>query len=129
MDKIAHEVRTQEWFSIIQTCNTSGQPKRQWCEEHGISVRKFFYWQKKIREDLYKEAKKRAASQDPAAPVGSMELVSAFAEIQTTTVAETQGKQFQPDAIIKAGGVSIQLSNAATRELLNRISGVLSHAV
>ena len=58
VDKIAHEVRTQEWFSIIQACNTSGQPKKQWCEENGISIRKFFYWQKKIRAGLYTETKK-----------------------------------------------------------------------
>ena len=62
VDKIAHEVRTQEWFSIIQACNTSGQPKKQWCEENGISIRKFFYWQKKIRAGLYTETKKDTAN-------------------------------------------------------------------
>lgn len=38
------------------------QSKKQWCEENGISIRKFFYWQKKIRAGLYTEAKKDTAN-------------------------------------------------------------------
>ena len=130
MDKIAHEVRIQEWISIIQACNTSGQPKRQWCEENGISSRKFFYWQKKIREELYTEAKKKETGLAPVAPVQSTALAPSFAEIPTTTVALTQGAPFQPDAVIKVGNISIQIANTATTELLERIgSTLLNHAV
>lgn len=128
MDKIAHEVRTQEWFSIIQACNTSGQPKKRWCEENGISTRKFFYWQKKIRAELYIEAKKDAAIV-PVPQAEATQLASAFAEIPATPVPVGADRPFQPDAVITVGGVSIQLSNAATKELLDRISGALSHAV
>ena len=128
MDKIAHEVRTQEWFSIIQACNSSGLPKKQWCEENGIPLRKFFYWQKRIRAGLYKEVKKKTGLV-PAAPVQSTALAPSFAEIPATPVTLTQGDLFQPDAVITVGGVSIQLSNAATKELLDRISGALNHAV
>lgn len=130
MDKITHEVRTQEWFCIIRTCNASGLSKKQWCEENGVSVRKFFYWQKKIREDLYngrtlqrnKEERSRDCpcfSQHRPAPV--------FAEIKATTVAETQDSQFQPVAVIKVGAISVQIANTATSELLERIGSTLLH--
>jgi len=128
VDKIAHEVRTQEWFSIIQACNTSGQPKKQWCEENGISIRKFFYWQKKIRAGLYTETKKDTAIV-PVPRVEATQMAPAFAEIPATPVPVGAGVAFQSDAVITVGGVSIQLSNSATKELLDRISGVLSHAV
>ena len=129
MDKIAHEVRSQEWISIIQACNVSGQSKRQWCEENGISTRKFFYWQKKIRAELYTEAKKKKAAMVPAPRAEAAQLVPSFAEIPATPVPIGAGEPFQPDAVMTVGGISIQLSNAATKELLDRISGTLSHAV
>ena len=78
MDKIAHEVRAQEWFSIIQACNSSGLPKKQWCEENGIPVRKFFYWQKRIRAGLYKEAKEKDAGLVPEFRPGVKFCVSDF---------------------------------------------------
>ena len=129
MDKIAHEVRTQEWFGIIQACNASGQPKRQWCEENGVSVRKFFYWQKKIREQLYNEVKKKENAMVPVPCTEAFQLPPAFAEIAATKVPVGTDGSFQADAVIMVGGVSIQLSNTATKELLDRISGALSHAV
>ncbi len=128
MDKIAHEVRTQEWFSIIQACNTSGQPKKQWCEENGISIRKFFYWQKRIRAGFYTEARKDTAIVSvPQAEATRM--TPAFAEIPATSVTAGADVEFQSDSVIKFGGVTIRLSNAATKELLDRIGGVLSNAV
>lgn len=130
VDKIAHEIRAQEWFSIIQTCNSSGLPKRQWCEEHGIRLRQFFYWQKKIRAELYKEAKEKKTELVPVSPRQSAAPASSFAEIPTTPIAVTQGDPFQPDAVIKVGNISIEIANTATSELLERIgSTLLNHAV
>ena len=129
MDKITHEVRTQEWFGIIQACNASGQTKRQWCAENGVSERKFFYWQKKIRGQLYNEVKKQETAMVPVPKTESPRLVRAFAEIPTTNVPVGTAEPFQSDAVITVGGVSIQLSNTATRELLDRISGAFGHAV
>lgn len=60
MDEIVHDVRHQQWLSIIQACNASGQSKNQWCDENGISRRKFYYWQKKLRTELYQEAQERS---------------------------------------------------------------------
>lgn len=127
MDKIAHEVRAQEWISIIQAWRSSGLTKKQWCEENGVSLRQFFYWQKNIREELYTEMKKKETGVVPVAPAESTALAPAFAEIKVTSVAERQDRQFQPDAVIKVGDISIQLTNTASRELLERIGGTLLH--
>lgn len=55
MDKITHKIRREQWTSIIKECLASGMSKTAWCREHGISDKSFFYWQRRLREDAYKE--------------------------------------------------------------------------
>lgn len=40
-----------EWRNLIIECLQSGLPKKDWCKDRGISTRKFYYWQKIIREE------------------------------------------------------------------------------
>lgn len=42
--------RIEEWEQRIQEADSSGLTRLQWCEANGISPRRFYYWQKKIRE-------------------------------------------------------------------------------
>lgn len=51
MDIGTRMVRRMEWRKIIIECLQSGQPKSEWCKARGISTRKFYYWQKIIREE------------------------------------------------------------------------------
>ena len=53
MDKTTHEVRLIQWQEIIQAQLASGQNKREWCRENGISEKQFFYWQRRVRKELY----------------------------------------------------------------------------
>ena len=39
MDKITHQVRCEQWTSIINECLASGMNKTAWCRENGISER------------------------------------------------------------------------------------------
>ena len=43
MDKITHQVRCEQWTSIINECLASGMNKTAWCRENGISEKQFFY--------------------------------------------------------------------------------------
>ena len=49
MDKITHQVRCEQWTSIINECLASGMNKTAWCRENGISEKQFFYWQRILR--------------------------------------------------------------------------------
>ena len=54
MDKITHQVRCEQWTSIINECLASGMNKTAWCRENGISEKQFFYWQRILRKlDLF----------------------------------------------------------------------------
>ena len=50
MDKAVMSVRMQQWAGIIQEAATSGLTKTEFCARKGIDRRKFFHWQKRIRE-------------------------------------------------------------------------------
>ena len=66
MDKKICEIRLQQWVEIIREANESGMTKKDWCAQHGISTRKFQYWQKKVRELLIEQGQKE--SQPSALP-------------------------------------------------------------
>lgn len=37
MDKTTHQIRCEQWATIINNCLTSGMTRKAWCEENGIS--------------------------------------------------------------------------------------------
>ena len=55
---IASEYRMQSWAGIIKDCKESGLSIRTYCKNAGIHENTYFYWQKKLREAVYKEMTK-----------------------------------------------------------------------
>ena len=109
MDKITHKVRCEQWTNIIKECLASGMPKTTWCREHGISDKSFFYWQRILREEAY---------------LTTLESTLAPA-VKMTDQASSSTNPFKPDVVIRKGSVSIEISNTATEELLNKVGGLL----
>ena len=50
MDKAINKIRLEQWEKLIVEANTCGMLKKEWCHLHGITERKLYYWQKKVRE-------------------------------------------------------------------------------
>ena len=46
----------REWEGVIRRARSSGKDLTSWCEERGISIRAFYYWEKKLREEKDLEA-------------------------------------------------------------------------
>ena len=44
--------RAREWAMLIQECSASGLTKREFCRQHGISEKSFYYWLKKLRTQM-----------------------------------------------------------------------------
>lgn len=135
MDKETHEVRKQQWIEIIQGWSKSGQTKVEWCRENNVSIRQFYYWQREIRLELYGELEKKRgmiqpAGEAPALPAAKTEALAVpkFAEIALAPTVPKEGG-FQAAAVIKSGGITIEVSNAASEELLERIGRVIHGAV
>ena len=53
IDKITHKIRREQWTNIIKEYFASGMNKTNWCREYGISDKAFFYWQRRLCEEVY----------------------------------------------------------------------------
>lgn len=135
MDKKITEIRMQQWFERIQTWGASGLSKKQWCAENNISLRMFYYWQNRIRLKLYDDMAgqketaitMRGANLPEAVPRALVE--SSFAEIPLSPMGAGNPDGFRPNIVVKAGGITIELSDDAAKSLLESIGEAIRHAV
>ena len=89
MRGVKREVKFAEWTRLIHECATSGKTIKAWCEENGISRRKYSYWQRRIREEVVNSVVLSnacvpgimPAGSDPAAPITIRPDAPAFAKI------------------------------------------------
>ena len=49
---VRDEYRRQMWPGLIQECKASGMTNKEFCEQRGISKKSFYYWQRKVREQI-----------------------------------------------------------------------------
>lgn len=54
----------QKWIPIVTECCNSGQSKKSWCEERGIDVKSYFYYQKKVEYSALKQTSGGADKSD-----------------------------------------------------------------
>ena len=50
MDQNVKKIRESRWQELISEALSSGMTKSEWCRLHGIRIRKFYYWQGKLRK-------------------------------------------------------------------------------
>lgn len=133
MDKITHEVRLSNWKAVVEQCQSrpKGQTIASWCEENDISVKQYYYWQRRVRKNAVQEA---SAVLLPSSP--SEEAQVSFAEISFSAQAQTSSSaipdpvpDFRPEAIIRKGDLVIGLKNSISDRLLDRLLKGVSHAV
>lgn len=122
MDKTTHEVRLVQWQEIIQTQLASGQNKREWCRENGISEKQFFYWQRRLRKELYE-------SQAGALVSVSQKSAKSLVEVPVNTSANTVASGFRPEAVIAVGNVTIGVTANISESLLMSIGKMIRHAL
>ena len=49
---VSKHVRKQEWIERIQQCRSSGLSVRKWCERNAIPTPTYYYWLKRIRNEI-----------------------------------------------------------------------------
>lgn len=125
MDRITHKVRCEQWTKLIEECLASGMNKTAWCREHGISSKTFFYWQRRLREEAYiSTIESSSLPTVPSAGIPSESSID-FVEVRLPDPADGASDAFRPDVIIRKDSFSVEISNTASAELLNRIGGLL----
>ena len=118
MDKSTHQIRCEQWSRIINDCLASGQAKKAWCKENGVSEKSFYYWQRILRNEAYIEMKQLPVTLPSEPPVAFVELkpIPEEPEIQSS---------FRPDIILRSGRLVLEISNTASAELLGQLGGIL----
>ena len=123
MDKTTHEVRLQQWSEVIQAQLVSGMNKREWCRENSIPEKQFFYWQRRVRKELYESQTKALVA---AGDVRSPALVE-------VPIAQSSGNpaaaSFRPDAVIAVGNVTVGITENISEALLMSIGKMIRHAL
>ena len=61
----------------------------------------------------------------PAVKENPAPTTTDFIEIKMADQASSSTSPFKPDVVIRRGAVSIEISNTATEELLNKVGGLL----
>lgn len=126
MDKITHEVRLANWKNIIEQCNNrpKGTTIKQWLTEHEINDKTYYYWLRRVRQDIYSKMNTNV----PSVMQESDKESVTFAEIPLMSQGIPTPDSFQTDAIIRSGDVIVGISNSISDRLLNRILEVTKYA-
>jgi putative transposase len=114
MDKITHEMRLAQWTSIIRECNSSGIPKKSWMATNNVDEKRFYYWQRRIRQEAIQELQPTRTS------------TATFVELPAPSTNYQQGTQ--PDAVLHIGNCALEIRNSMSPMLLQTIVKVMSHA-
>ena len=114
MDNITHEMRLAQWTSIIRECNNSGMSKKSWMSANDIDEKQFYYWQRRVREEVIQELRPTFSS------------ATTFVELPAPVSAVPLGKQ--PDAIIHMGNCSLEIHNTISPALLQTMIQAVTHA-
>ena len=62
---VRDEYRAQTWAMLIQECNNSGLTKQEFCQQHGISEKSYYYWLRKFRSQMAETAVPQLVQLDP----------------------------------------------------------------
>jgi len=122
MDGMTHEIRLAKWKDIITECQSrpEGQTVKQWTETNGIPEKQYYYWQRRVRTEIYGLIQKKLPCTKPAD-----ELSFAEFPMQESNVSAS----FRADAVVRTGNMTVELSNTVSEELLHRILAEVPHAV
>ena len=66
------EYRAQNWAMFIQECNNSGLTKREFCQQHGISEKSFYYWLRMLRSHMAEATSPQLVQLEPSAILADM---------------------------------------------------------
>ena len=62
---VRDEYRIQHWAVLIQECSASGLTNKEFCRQRGISEKSFYYWQRKLRQQIVEATSPQLVQLEP----------------------------------------------------------------
>ena len=90
------EYRLQQWAQVVKACNASGLSNREYCRQHNISEKTYYYWVRGLRRAAAAQTKAQIpilvpleTSQAPACPEADDMLYIQFRGAELTLPGRT----------------------------------------
>lgn len=127
MDQSTHNIRRANWLNIVNQCQSrpSDMSVKQWLAENDIKEKAYYYWLRKFRKEAYNQMQIPAVSTQ--ADVTFTEVAMPVVAARTENISATVSLD-SVVAVIKCSGLTIEISNAISEELLSRLLQEVSHA-
>lgn len=114
--EVRRAAKLPEWQRRICECRNSGQPVKRWCEEHHISVKTYYRWERLCIAQATSKTKDSSA----------LSLIRIEPEALPT--AETASSAILQHITIRSGDVSIELANGTSADQIAQLVKALNHA-
>ena len=101
-------LKKEHHCELVKACNSSGIPKRQWCQEQGISYSTFMRWQRNLRNEV------------------AGEIMAAQAVVPLEIEPQPSCRLSAQEVTIQKDGVSIRLQGAGSDLVVAIVRGLLS---
>ena len=112
MQQIKHQHSMKYWKQILIAQQQSGLPATEYCQQQDIKYNAFYYWLRKIREELAE-----AVPQLPAETTSGPR----FAVLSTAAVTTTLQALLQPSKLkLSCGPVMLEITESTSRQLLTQ---------
>lgn len=116
--KVTRQYRLSRWAPLIKECKSSGMTVKAWCLENNVNEKQFYYWQRRVREELCSAVAHNTESFD--APT-FVPLTTTENDCQPVT------SLFQPDMVLGYGDMRVEISNSTSPQLLAEVMKVIGH--
>ena len=75
--------RAQQWEMVVQECAASGLSNREFCRQRGFPEKSFYYWQRKLRQQIVESAAPQLVPLEPVdAPEDLLQIQYRGAELK-----------------------------------------------
>ena len=130
MDPKIKQIRRDRWLQIILAATNSGMTKKQWCNEHQVSTKTFYHWQKIIREEEAERFQQMSLSYSPgSAPVPAAHTLSSVNNSDGAMGSSAPVLQaIRPAIILQAGKYQMVIGEGITENTLATVLRVISNA-
>ena len=130
MDQTTKDVRLANWKAIVEQCNSrpDGVSARQWLVQNNISEKQYYYWQRRVRDQAYKQLQ-------PSLPASSCNATPAVRTSGSVTYAEFRSENlFEESApssaiVIRTKKSTIEISSSVSGSLMVKLLKAVSHAL
>lgn len=138
MDNRVNSIRLEQWRQIINEQLNSGVTVKDWCSQHDITPRQFYYWKKKLIDQALDsmQDENRSGRSLPSVQSGTeaafAEQAVVFSELREPdfpgqTCSEHDAFSPQDGLVIRYGAFAVVARGSVNESNLEKVLRVISH--